>query len=256
MRSLGFVGLVAVAAMLAQPASAAGESRGQRNWGNVPNLTLKGPDGVRHSGGHGGAGPGGWHQGGGWGQGGWNGGGQRRHYQRYWRGHVLPSYYIAPRYYINDWSGYGLGRPGYGQNWVRHYDDAYLVDGRGTIHDGPYWIDWDRYDHGPVPSYVGDGEGYGPDDDYYGDDMVTWGGRGYGGHYGGGQVVVPGGGVYHVPPGGTIVIVQQPGVMTTTTTTTTEYVKVGKASRVIQKKRAWKPGGKAALKPLKNCNCK
>ena len=74
--------------------------------------------------------------------GGWNA------YRRPYRGTVLPSYWINPRFYVSNWSGYGLSQPTNGYNWVRYYDDAVLVDGRGSVYDTANGIDWNRYDDG------------------------------------------------------------------------------------------------------------
>ena len=74
--------------------------------------------------------------------GGWNA------YHRPSRGWTLPSYWVAPRFYVNDWQTYGLYQPSYGYNWVRYYDDAVLVDGRGGVYDSRDGVDWDRYDDG------------------------------------------------------------------------------------------------------------
>ena len=74
--------------------------------------------------------------------GGWNA------YRRPARGYVVPSYWVSPRFYITDWSGYGLAQPGAGYNWVRYYDDAVLIDGRGSVYDVADGVDWDRYDNG------------------------------------------------------------------------------------------------------------
>ena len=82
--------------------------------------------------------------------GGWNA------YRRPYRGYALPSYWIAPRFFINDWQGYGLTQPGAGYHWVRYYDDAVLVDGRGSVYDTRDGIHWDRYDDG----YAGDDRVY------------------------------------------------------------------------------------------------
>lgn len=81
--------------------------------------------------------------------GGWNG------YRRPVRGYVLPTYWNSPRFFINDWSIYGLQQPSYGYHWVCYYDDAVMIDGRGSIHDHVGNVDWDRYDTGD----------YGYDDD-------------------------------------------------------------------------------------------
>ena len=74
--------------------------------------------------------------------GGWNA------YRRPYRGAVLPTYWINPRFYVSNWSGYGLSQPTNGYNWVRYYDDAVLVDGRGSVYDTANGIDWNRNDDG------------------------------------------------------------------------------------------------------------
>ncbi|MGJ3627431.1 RcnB family protein [Sphingomonas sp. MMS24-JH45] len=66
-------------------------------------------------------------------------GGVRAAYRRPVRGWVLPSYWVAPSWYVSDWSAYGLPQPPQGYNWSRYYDDAVLVDGRG---DATAWAAW------------------------------------------------------------------------------------------------------------------
>lgn len=89
-------------------------------------------------------------------------------YRRPYRGYALPTYWIAPRFFINDWQGYGLSQPGSGYNWVRYYDDAVLIDGRGSVYDMRGGIDWDD-------------TGYDDRDDDYAEDRVYAGpeDRGY-----------------------------------------------------------------------------
>ena len=72
--------------------------------------------------------------------GGWAG------YRRPHRGWAVPAYWNAPRFYIGDWSTYGLSRPPQGYNWARYYDDAVLIDSRGSVYDTASGIDWDRFD--------------------------------------------------------------------------------------------------------------
>lgn len=102
--------------------------------------------------------------------GGWNG------YHRPTRGWTLPSYWIAPSFYISDFSSYGLSSPPYGYNWTRYYDDAVLMDQRGQVWDSVSGLDWDRYDgNGYDDSYPdggyyddgGQGGGYAPERQYY-----------------------------------------------------------------------------------------
>ena len=93
--------------------------------------------------------PGGWT----WsGQGWWSGA-----YRPPVRGYILPSVWLGPDYRVDNWWGYGLARPAPGLWWVRYYDDALLVDRHGMIRDLRNAVDWNRYDQGAVPDYVGGG---------------------------------------------------------------------------------------------------
>ncbi len=74
--------------------------------------------------------------------GGWAG------YRRPHRGWAVPSYWNAPRFYVGDWSNYGLAQPPVGYRWARYYDDAVLIDSRGSVYDTASEIDWDRADGG------------------------------------------------------------------------------------------------------------
>jgi len=78
-------------------------------------------------------------------------------YRRPYRGYALPRYWVAPRFYVTDWQSYGLSRPVPGYNWVRYYDDAVLVDARGSVFDTRYGLDWDG---GRDGGYVQDDRGY------------------------------------------------------------------------------------------------
>lgn len=86
-------------------------------------------------------------------------------YRRPARGYLLPRYWVAPRFYINDWRDYGLAQPPAGYGWSRYYDDAVLVDARGSVYDSVSGVDWDgRYD-GYVDTARDGGYDYrGPDD--------------------------------------------------------------------------------------------
>jgi Ni/Co efflux regulator RcnB len=90
--------------------------------------------------------------------GGWNA------YRRPVRGWAVPVYWNTPRFYVSDWAAYGLAQPPRGYNWVRYYDDAVMVDSRGSVYDTASDIDWDRDD-----GYADDGYA---DDGYRGDDRV------------------------------------------------------------------------------------
>jgi len=78
-------------------------------------------------------------------------------YRRPYRGYALPIYWIAPRFSVLDWQSYGLSRPENGLRWVRYYDDAVLVDARGSVYDTRSDIRWDgldRSDHDSVDDHV------------------------------------------------------------------------------------------------------
>jgi Ni/Co efflux regulator RcnB len=86
-------------------------------------------------------------------------------YRRPVRGYALPGYWVSPRFHVTDWQSYGLAQPPVGYNWARYYDDAVLIDQRGSVYDTEYSVDWDRDGGG----YRGDAMAQaGPDDaDYY-----------------------------------------------------------------------------------------
>ena len=128
-------------------------------------------------------------------------------YRRPVRGWVLPGYWFAPSFYVNDYAAYGLGAPPYGHRWTRYYDDAVLIDGRGRVYDSVSGLDWDGHDRRPLPPIAPDHApppppGYGYHDGH--GDARTW---------------VAAGSSYAA--GSTIVRVEP--TVTTTTTTTTEY---------------------------------
>ena len=64
-------------------------------------------------------------------------------YRAPYRGYRLPRYWVAPRFYVNDWSRYGFRAPAAGQYWTRYYDDAVLIDGRGEVYDTVGGVEWD-----------------------------------------------------------------------------------------------------------------
>ena len=69
-------------------------------------------------------------------------------YRQPYRGYRLPGYWVAPRFYVTDWSRYGLYAPTGGYSWVRYYDDAVLVDGGGNVTDWRGGLDWNGDDRG------------------------------------------------------------------------------------------------------------
>ncbi|MDB5696635.1 MAG: hypothetical protein JWN21_2178 [Sphingomonas bacterium] len=76
-------------------------------------------------------------------------------YRQPFRGYRLPTYWVAPRFYVTDWNRYGLASPSSGSNWVRYYDDAVLIDRSGSVVDHRGGLEWDREE------YLADGGSYG-----------------------------------------------------------------------------------------------
>ena len=126
------------------------------------------------------------------------------HYSRVERGHRVDPYWLGEGYHVRDWNRYGFSPPYHDRRWIRYYDDALLIDGYGTVHDGRYGMDWDEYGDGwdhddrGVPVYDGDDyyaddedHGYGEGHGDYEDDR-GYGHGGYGGHY-----AYPGYGYYY-----------------------------------------------------------
>lgn len=77
-------------------------------------------------------------------------------YRRPVRGWVLPSYWVAPSFYVSDWQRFNLWAPQPGHGWIRYYDDAVLVDRYGQVVDTREGIDWDRSDDGRYVAEDGD----------------------------------------------------------------------------------------------------
>ena len=159
-------------------------TRGGGNWGGSRNGSWRG-GGSNGGNWHGGSngnwqGNGSWHgdRGGNWHRGNWGGsswGGGYRGGTRFSRGSrffvggFLPSYFLAPQFYITNYPVYGLTQPGNGYRWVRYYDDAYLVDGRGYISSYRYGVPYDGGGYGYDDGYARD-DGYYRDDREYRDD--------------------------------------------------------------------------------------
>lgn len=168
-------------------------------------------------------------------------------------GRVLPRYWLSSDFALRDYASWGLPIPPYGYGWSRYYDDAVLIDWRGTVLDHVSGIDWSR------PGYGGYYGGSTQDAGYYaqpgyggcqttpepqvhveGDATVhvthngTPGSSGYGcgGSYGYAAGYAPGcacgGGYYYpAPVVTTITIEPRPAVATTTVRYVTEKHWVG-----------------------------
>jgi len=268
MRSLAFLGLAAVLAILPAAADAGGDSGAQMpggdrdGWGAVPDLPLRAPqdwNAAPRPPAPGGWGDQGWSDGPPPGPGpGWDRGGDRRWsggrddgrragrggragpaYPRAARGWRLPRFFASPDFFVSDWYAYGLGVPGPGLGWFRYYDDAVLLDEDGTVHAVRRDVDWGQYLR-PGPPYADSGYGYrgggrAVDGGAWGDDMVTWG------HRWAGPVPMPPL-VYQAPPGTTTIVIQTAPAVTTTTTTYVEE-RVYRPRRVAVRKpvRKWRP---------------
>jgi Ni/Co efflux regulator RcnB len=90
-------------------------------------------------------------------------------------GHVVPRFWFGPRFHIVNWGMYGFSQPFGDQRWIRYYDDAYLIDRGGRVHDSRYGMEWDRYgdawayDQNGIPMRGDDGgygHGYQAEEDY------------------------------------------------------------------------------------------
>lgn len=71
-------------------------------------------------------------------------------YRRPVRGMTVPSYWTDRRFGVDDWAVYTLPQPPVGYRWSRYYDDAVLIDQRGTVYDSVYGVNWDG-----TPDYAG-----------------------------------------------------------------------------------------------------
>lgn len=102
---------------------------------------------------------------------GWRAPGGWTSYRRPNVGFVIPSYWMAPSYYIPNYSYYGFAQPSAGYGWSRYYNDAVMTDRYGRVYDYRSDVDWDRYDR------YEDGDDY---RDSYGYDEREGRGRGRG----------------------------------------------------------------------------
>ncbi len=134
MRSLATTGFSFALALIATPASAAGDSgvgappvmvapHGLPPMPSPPPATPS-PDG-RWERGH--QAPGGWDA-----------------YRRPDYGFRLPTYWTTPAFFVSDFDGYDLPQPAEGFGWSRYYDDVVLTDRWGRVYDARGGIDWNR----------------------------------------------------------------------------------------------------------------
>ncbi|WP_156361895.1 RcnB family protein [Sphingomonas sp. Leaf343] len=69
-------------------------------------------------------------------------------YRQPYAGWALPRYWVQPGFAVRDWPAYGLAQPQPGRRWSRYYDDAVLIDERGSVYDTVGGIDWDHDERG------------------------------------------------------------------------------------------------------------
>lgn len=256
MRTLVLAGLTMVTALAAIPADA--QRLGPGSYRGVSPVARPAPiAGQQRWGGR----VGGHWYGGTYAPGGWNA------YRRPSRGYVLPRYWIAPTFYIGDYSRYGLSTPPQGYAWTRYYDDAVLADSYGRVWDSRSGLDWDgggsAYAEGGAggsassygynesvsdgygASYAEPGRGY--DDtaptyapppaprESYGTTYSTGGQSAGGGYYRGGY--------YYPPATTTTVTIQSAPVETVTTTDYVEEATTTTSARRVYRApvRKWRP---------------
>ncbi len=63
-------------------------------------------------------------------------------YQRPLRGFNLPRYWVNPGFAFSNFAFFGLRAPQTGYYWSRYYDDAVLINNRGTVYDSVSNVDW------------------------------------------------------------------------------------------------------------------
>ena len=106
-------------------------------------------------------------------------------------GFFVHPFFFGPQFHVQNWQLYGFSAPPRDHRWVRHFDDAYLIDREGRVADHRYGLDWDEYGErweveDGIPSYYGRNEWRPGPEDYawferhgYGDDRDE---REYAGH--------------------------------------------------------------------------
>lgn len=94
------------------------------------------------------------------------------HIRRIHRGGRVHGFFWGPQFHVRNWGLYGFPEPIHDRRWVRYYDDAYLIDGDGRVHDSRYGLDWDEYgerwdyDERGIPVYGDDDDAYEGEEDY------------------------------------------------------------------------------------------
>lgn len=163
-----------------------------------------------------------------------------------YRGWTVPPTFVGPDLQVADFAAWGLSPPGPGLRWIRYYDDAVLIDGRGRVQDVRYAFGWNRAGRGPgAPVYeqaYDDGyeEGY-RDGSRRAGDAVTYGDSwspqdgGTVVHRSSGVTVYQGAGSGRYPAGATVVVVGGVATAGTTTTTVTEEVVRTPSSSAIRR---------------------
>lgn len=76
-------------------------------------------------------------------------------YRTPFRGFVLPSYWMQPNFYIEDYARYGFAAPQDDFGWSRYYEDAVLTDSTGRVVDVVKDVNWSKFDNGQFASGAG-----------------------------------------------------------------------------------------------------
>lgn len=98
--------------------------------------------------------------------------GRWRDLRRYAPGWIVPSYWTARGFSIDDYRAYGLAPPPPGYGWQHYYDGAVLVDREGRVYDSVDTITPDEGRRGPPPgAYSYDYDGVTVDGRHY---RGTW----------------------------------------------------------------------------------
>ena len=76
-------------------------------------------------------------------------------YRSPFRGFILPSYWMQPNFYIDDYARYGFAAPQDDFGWSRYFEDAVLTDSTGRVVDVVKDVDWNKFGNGQFASGAG-----------------------------------------------------------------------------------------------------
>ena len=184
MKKLALLALAGTILGLA-PGLAMAQQRGMGGRMSPPSMPHPNPGGPRMNPGHGG----GFNHGGNFNHGrNFNRNFSFNHFNsgQFFNGFGFGGFFFQPQYQVQNWQLYGFVAPQQDQRWIRYYDDAMLVDGRGYIYDARHGVPWDRYgerwerDDAGIPYYVGRGDYYPDGRDYARVEREGWDYSAYG----------------------------------------------------------------------------